>query len=293
MVDGWSVASNIVQTVAFLAATPLLWLFLYLFAWDDGGRARAAGFGRTTFWLLVAGGALGLLGDLPFLPIGRYVLGINIAGGLIPLVLSTIFLSRLAPRSRTYTVPFLGLLAAETTAALVAVIALPGALATFAVLVVAVLSAAIAASRFSGPDRAGHVYGAAFALVSAGIVVTFLATTSDVGYGIVSEFPFYLLAPVGVGVTAVAVVERLKLPSYSAFPLAYATSTIGVLIGADVLRQPPLYGPGAGLFYVIGGAGPLDLLYLAGLIALAAAWAFDRTVHRKGGTPAPAAPPRP
>ncbi|MCI4356514.1 MAG: RDD family protein [Thermoplasmata archaeon] len=288
MVDGGSVVWNIAQTVAFLAATPLLWLFLYLFTWEDSGRAKAAGFGRSTFWLLVVGGILGILGDIPILPIGRFVLGISVAGGLIPLVLSTIFLVRLSADSRQSHLPFAGLIAAETAAALVAVVVLPGLFAPFAVLVCALVASAVAINRFAPP--VAPALGAAFALISAAIVVTFLATSSEVGYGIVSEFPFYLFAPVGVGVVAVAVIEALHLPSFSAFPLAYSTATIGVLIGADVLRQPPLYGPGVGQFFVIGGAGPTDLLYLSGLVAVVAAWGFDRVLHRPTSRPVPEAP---
>ncbi|MCI4322386.1 MAG: DUF1614 domain-containing protein, partial [Thermoplasmata archaeon] len=288
MVDGWSVVWNIAQTVAYLAATPLLWLFLYLFTWEDSGRAKAAGFGRATFWLLVVGGVLGILGDIPLLPIGRFVLGISVAGGLIPLVLSTIFLVRLSPDSRGLRLPFVGFLVAETAAALVAVVLLPSEFAPFAVLVCALVGSLIATNRLA-PGAATALSGA-FVLISAAMVVTFLATSSEVGYGIVSEFPFYLFAPIGVGVVAVAVIEALHLPSHSAFPLAYSTATIGVLIGADVLRQPPLYGSGVGQFFVIGGAGPADLLYLSGLVALGAAWAFDRALNRPRAHPVPETP---
>jgi uncharacterized membrane protein/uncharacterized RDD family membrane protein YckC len=291
VVDGWSVASNIVETVAYLAATPLLWLFLYLFAWDDPARARAAGFGRRTFWLIVGGGVLGILGDLPLLPIGAYVLGINVAGGLIPLVLSVLFLARFHARPATPLVSFFGLLAVETAAAIVGAAWLPGLAADLWVLACTVGIAAVGATWFADRRPTERVYAAAFVLVSATILATFLATASEPGYGIVSQFPDYLLAPLGVGIVAVAVVEQLELPAVAALPLAYAAATLGVLIGADVLRQPPLYGPGVGAFYVIGGAGPIDLLYLSGLLAVVAAWAFDRLVHRIR-TPTTAGAPR-
>ncbi|MCI4362130.1 MAG: RDD family protein [Thermoplasmata archaeon] len=133
----------------------------------------------------------------------------------------------------------------------------------------------------------------AVGLVSGGIAVTFLATESLPGLGIVSAFPYYLLTPLGVGILAVAIVEQLKLPPMSSLPLAYATATIGVLIGADVLRQPPLYGNGTPAIYVIGGAGPLDLLYLSGLMAVVGAWAFDWLVHRRLPRSASTASPPP
>jgi uncharacterized RDD family membrane protein YckC/uncharacterized membrane protein len=290
MVDGWSVASNIVQTVAFLAPTPLLWLFLYLFAWDDPARARAAGFGRLTFWLLVGGGLLGILGDVPLLPIGTYVLGINVAGGLIPLTLSVLFLARIDPKPLPQLLPFFGLLVLETTAAIFGAAFLAPLAADLWVTLAVSGVTAYALYRYSArPEPNARVYGAAFALVSGAIVATFLATASEPGYGIVSQFPYYLLAPAGVGIAAVAIVESFGQPPVSALPMAYATATIGVLIGADVLRQPPLYGAGVGAFYVIGGAGPLDLLYLSGLLALVVAWAFDRAAHTvRVPRPAPA-----
>jgi uncharacterized RDD family membrane protein YckC len=289
MIHPGLVTTNIVEEVAFLAATPLLWLFLYLFAWVDKDRARAAGFGRMTFWLLVGGGVLGLLGELPILPIGQYILGINIAGGVIPLVLSGLFLARLAPDGAPSARTFLVLLAVETAVSLLASIFVPS-LSWFVVLdaAVAVALLGIAVLKDTAP---GKVFASTLALVSGTIVITFLATQSEPGFGITSQFPFYLLAPIGVGVVAVALAERLHLESMAGLPLAYASATIGVLIGADVLRQPPLYGPGAGAFYVIGGAGPEDLLYLSGLIAVASAWAFARAVQAsrpipQRGTPA-------
>jgi uncharacterized RDD family membrane protein YckC/uncharacterized membrane protein len=294
MIHPGLVTTNIVEEVAFLAATPLLWLFLYLFAWVDKDRARAAGFGRMTFWLLVGGGVLGLLGELPILPIGQYILGINIAGGVIPLVLSGLFLARLAPDGAPSARTFLVLLAVETAVSLLASIFVPS-LSWFVVLdaAVAVALLGIAVLRDTAP---GKVFASTLALVSGTIVITFLATQSEPGFGITSQFPFYLLAPIGVGVVAVALAERLHLDAMAGLPLAYASATIGVLIGADVLRQPPLYGPGAGAFYVIGGAGPEDLLYLSGLIAVASAWAFARAVQAsrpipQRGTPAGARSP--
>jgi uncharacterized RDD family membrane protein YckC len=274
---------NIVEEVAFLAATPVLWLFLYLFTWVDKDRARAAGFGRRTFWLLVLGGAIGTVGELPFLPIGPYILGINVAGGVIPLVLSGLFLAQLAPGGATPARTFLVLLTVETAASLLTAIFVPAA-APFVVLGAAVALALVGFGMLQG-TAPGRLFAAALALVSGTIVVTFLATQSEPGFGITSQFPYYLLAPIGVGVAAVAVAEKLRLGDMAGLPLAYAASTLGVLIGADVLRQPPLYGPGAGAFYVIGGAGPEDLLYLSGLIALASAWAFARVVHASRPTP--------
>jgi uncharacterized membrane protein/uncharacterized RDD family membrane protein YckC len=297
VVDGWLVGSNVVQTIAFLAELPLLWLFLYLFAWTDPERARDAGFGRRTFWLLVVGGILGYLGDLPFFAIGHDVLAISVGGGIIPLVLSGLFLRRLSAGRTPAQWRFLGLLVGETAAALLAAIFLSNLLATILVVGLAVVATALAvvlvARELAPVPKADWVLASALALASGGIAVTFLATESLPGLGIVSAFPYYLLAPLGIGVVAVAVVDHLKLPPMWALPLAYASTTLGVLIGADVLRQPPLYAGGVPAIYVIGGAGPGDLLYLSGLMAVVGAWAFDRFTHRglARSSPAASAPP--
>jgi uncharacterized RDD family membrane protein YckC len=300
VVDGWSVGSNVLGTIVFLAELPLLWLFLYLFAWNDPERAREAGFGRRTFWLLIVGGIVGYFADLPFLGIGRDVLAISVAGGIIPLVLSGLFLRRLSTGASLAQRRFVWLLVGETAVALLSVIFLPDAVATVAVvgsaaaaIIIAILLLDESRTRASSSD---WVLAAALGLASGAIATTYLATQSVPGFGIVSAFPFYLLAPLGVGVLAVAIVERLRLPAMSALPLAYAATTLGVLIGADVLRQPPLYQLGTPAIYAIGGAGPADLLYLSGLFALVSAWGFDWAVHRKLGLPAPptvAAPPTP
>ena len=58
-----------------------------------------------------------------------------------------------------------------------------------------------------------------------------------------------------------------------------------MLIGADVLRQPPLYGVSAAGVYAIGGAGILDLVYLSGLLAFGTAYAAHRAMGRSLAPP--------
>ena len=134
------------------------------------------------------------------------------------------------------------------------------------------------------------------ALVSLTLVVTYLTTAAAPGTGIISEFPYYLLAPVLGGGLAVLGMRRLTdRPAYEGFGLGYVASTLGVLIGADVLHQPPLYQPAANAIYAIGGAGLLDLLYLTGLLALAASFLSFSLLRRAkwAVAPAPLADPWP
>ncbi len=67
-----------------------------------------------------------------------------------------------------------------------------------------------------------------------------------------------------------------------ALPAAFVAGTFGVLVGADVLRQPPLYPSSSPGLYIIGGAGVFDLVYLSGLLALATAFAAHRLLGRGG-----------
>lgn len=72
--------------------------------------------------------------------------------------------------------------------------------------------------------------------------------------------------PVLVAPAAAAVFALIISPEKSA-PLAYIGGTLGVLIGADLLRLKDLRGLGAPLAS-IGGAGTFDGIYLTGLVAV-------------------------
>jgi uncharacterized membrane protein len=70
-----------------------------------------------------------------------------------------------------------------------------------------------------------------------------------------------LLAPVAAALTALAF-----NPEHSA-PLAYVSGTLGVLIGADLLRMPDIRRLGAPLAS-IGGAGTFDGIFMTGILAV-------------------------
>lgn len=72
--------------------------------------------------------------------------------------------------------------------------------------------------------------------------------------------------PLFVGPLAAAVVALLLNPNDSA-PLAYITGTLGVLIGADLLRLPDIPRLGTPMAS-IGGAGTFDGIYITGIVAV-------------------------
>jgi uncharacterized RDD family membrane protein YckC/uncharacterized membrane protein len=113
-------------------------------------------------------------------------------------------------------------------------------------------------------------------IVAIGIVgtLTYMTTEFRPSIGIVSEFPYYMF-PSFCAIAIALIVYREKLTS--AIPFAYASTTLGVLIGADIVRIPQVM---VGLEQAreemnlpiaagsIGGAGGLDLVFLGGLIAI-------------------------
>lgn len=97
--------------------------------------------------------------------------------------------------------------------------------------------------------------GAAVALVT---LVCRLASRPVPGIGI--GIPVFI-APVMAALTAVTLD-----PMHSA-PLAYIGGTLGVLIGADILRLDDIRKMGAP-FASIGGAGTFDGIFLSGVVAV-------------------------
>jgi len=69
------------------------------------------------------------------------------------------------------------------------------------------------------------------------------------------------IAPIGA-----ALVALLINPSQSA-PLAYISGTMGVLIGADLLRFKDIRRLGVPLA-AIGGAGTFDGIFITGIVAV-------------------------
>lgn len=99
-------------------------------------------------------------------------------------------------------------------------------------------------------------------------------TTALLGIGIVSTISYLVSRPVpGIGIgmpiligpLAAAIVGILLAPENSA-PLAYVSGTLGVLIGADLLRLKDVRRLGAPLAS-IGGAGTFDGIFITGVVA--------------------------
>lgn len=101
-------------------------------------------------------------------------------------------------------------------------------------------------------------------------LVTFLTTRVQPSAGIVSEFPFLFIPSLTGASLALALYSRHS-PQAPAF--AYAATTLGSLIGADVYHLPELF-QAAEFAGSIGGAGVFDLVYIGGLVSFAVVLLF-------------------
>jgi uncharacterized RDD family membrane protein YckC len=294
VIDPGQLAFDIVGNSVSIALPGVLWAILVLCAFEHGPFAESVGFGRRAFWLLLPGAIAATLADLPFLPISNDILGISLGGAVFPLLVGIMAFGPFAPPARRSATWFMGAYGAVALACLLLVIAVPAAApSTLGVLAVAVLvPVALYALGRSRADSLLLRVAGLVALTDGVMFLTFLFSAATPGFGISEGFPQYLIPPLGAGLIAgVAAPVLLPREEGLALPAAFIAGTFGVIVGADVLREPPLYpSPTPGL-YVIGGAGVLDLVYLSGLLAFAAAFAVHVAAGRSwdpvGDGPAP------
>ncbi len=296
-----------------IALPGILWAVLFLLAWGQGPFAESIGLGRKAFWLLVPGALLTSLAFLPITPVSYDWLALGVSGALFPLLVGGVAVGRYArPAGRSLAV-FLGLTAAMAGALFVLVLpssasALARADASFhlpaggvqvllVTLVALAFTAGAAVFGWRSSDRPARAIALLFGLMAFVLVLTFAGSSAVPGVGIQESFPYYLLPPLSAGAVA-GLLAPLVFPKEEGFalPVAYFGATFGVLLGADLLREPPLYGHGAAGLYTIGGAGIFDLVYLSGFLALAAAYLAHAALARPWtpiGSPLPEAVPTP
>ena len=301
MVDLFQLSSDIVGNTVSLALPGLLWVLLFLVAWERGPFAESIGFGRRAFWLLLPGAALASFALLPIAPVSTDWVAVSLAGTLFPLLVGLLAFGRAAPpRARSLGRYLLLLVIAgvllfalvlPATASLSHAVAAPLGTSDYigndlvVLLGAFVLAVVVGGWALVSPDPLARRVAFLFAITCAVLVCTFAASSAIPGVGITETFPFFLAPPMVAGLIAAAVAGRV-FPGEEAFviPTAFLGSTFGVLLGADLLRQPPLYGSGPSGVYTIGGAGVLDLVYFSGFLAFGGAYLGHRLLGR-GWTP--------
>ncbi|HTW55403.1 MAG TPA: RDD family protein [Thermoplasmata archaeon] len=313
MVDVGLLTLDIASTVVTLVLPGGAWALLFVLAWEHPAFAESIGLGRRVFWLLLPGALLVSYAILPFATISVDWIAVDLGGAMFPLAVGGLALGRYAPPLRRSGRALLIVLVAEAAGLLAVVwpslapawdrvgaaLGIGGGGATeLAVAVGAAVTAAVVAGvALRRPEPWARPIALVVGLVSLALALTFAGSTAIPGVGIEETFPYFLLPPILVGLIAGALAERV-FPRAEGFalPAAYLAGTVGVLLGADLLRQPPLYGSGPPGLYAIGGAGILDLVYLSGLLAFAAATLVHLLARRGwapvgGGRPAPAPNP--
>jgi len=113
-----------------------------------------------------------------------------------------------------------------------------------------------------------------------GMVVVAYVTyhvTSVTAAGITSSFPYWLIPPLVASMYSLLVCARSRKKAAS---IAYASGTMGVLIGADILHLRELLSMHVSKTTVasIGGAAILDMVFLTGIIAVL----IDALLYGKG-----------
>ncbi len=290
-------ALDIVSVAVAVLLPGASWALLFGLAWRYPEFAESLGLGRRAFWLLLPGALAATFAVLPIAPVSKDIVGVSFAGAVFPLVVGTLALGRIAPPlGRTAGVVFSAL--GIESATMLLVVLPPGARAAAgfgssfglgsaaAVDVVAALagvgvSVAVAVFLGFGRDSSGRRPLFVHLETSAVLILTFLGSSAIAGVGIVETFPYFLLPPAGAGIVG-ALVAVWVFPKEEALslPAAFFAGTWGTIVGADLLRQPGLYGSGPAGLYVIGGAGLLDLVYLSGFIALLGAFAVHAVLAR-------------
>ncbi len=322
MVDPFALASDIVTDSVSLVLPAAIWALFFLLAFEHPSFAESVGLGRRAFWLLFLGSLLATFAILPFGTVSYDIVAVSFGGAIFPLLIGALAVLRMTGGSYRLLTEYLAFLAVGSVAMLLLVLPLAApvvsslasgaALGTngsevlllFVVAVVLVLAAAVVPNPAGGsPGRTDSGEGTSRPLVflvglSMGtLLATFAGSSAIPGVGIVEQFPYYLLPPIVAGGAAVLLAPWF-VPRREGFalPLVFFATTFGTLLGADLLRQPPLYGTGPAGIYTIGGAGVLDLVYLSGLLALGTAFLVHYALGRpflalgpaeSAGAPAP------
>jgi uncharacterized RDD family membrane protein YckC len=297
VVGPWGLAFDISSVAVSMAIPGIAWALLFALAWRHPGFAKSVGLGPRAFWLLLPGAILASFALLPIAPVSSDILAVSFAGAVFPLGIAVVALDRVVPPLRRWAARLFVPLIAETVVLLgVVVLADDGLLARIrpalgtsswgvelglVVLFAAVATTLVAALSARRSDANGRAVAGIFALTSAVLVLTFAGARAIPGVGIAEPFPYFLLPPILVGVVAALLAGRW-FPGEEGFalPVAFFAAGWGVILGADVLWQPPLYGTGPAGLYVVGGAGALDLVYLSGFLGLLGAWGLHVLLGR-------------
>jgi RDD family/Protein of unknown function (DUF1614) len=286
VIDLGQLTSDIVGNAVSVALPGILWAAIFLLAFEHGSFSASIGLSRRTFWLLLPGAIASTFGNLPLFPVGDDIVGIGLSGALFSILVGLLAFRAFAPPERRSLGLFAVGYAVLAAAGLGVVLAVRSTVAidlgVLAVLAAVPLGIGLLSPR---PNPTIRPVAFLFGLLGGVAFLTFLFSEAIPGVGITEGFPQYLAPPILAGaIGALAAPLAFRGREALVLPVAFVAGTFGVLLGADILRQPPLYTGATSGLYVIGGAGVFDLVYLSGLLALAVALFAHRLLGR-GWTP--------
>ncbi|MEM3397156.1 MAG: RDD family protein [Thermoplasmata archaeon] len=266
---------NLIETYLAVLTTfmipVLIFIVFYIGTFDFSRSFSALHITKKEFYLLLFGSVLGMLGNIPLIMYGDTFLGINVGGGVIPIVLAFYFFKKkfkIEMRELLLFVALLVVLSGIYTLILnlhlvswvnrYAIYRIHLAIAVFAVFTLAFAVAWL--THLKKTVKIEILYALfAFQIVA---FATYFVTNYLPEQGIAAEFPWYLLPPV--------VAAFISLGFFRGKPegllFGYTTSTLGVLAGADIYHLPEIYATSKVFAGAIGGAATMDMVFLGGLI---------------------------
>jgi uncharacterized membrane protein/uncharacterized RDD family membrane protein YckC len=295
---------NILRLSLDFAASYLMVLFvfaaLYIYYRQSPGFMESCGLTKSEVALLLFGSIVGILGEIPVFIWGKSLLSLNVGGAVIPILISIYLLRKKLITDWNAMVGWVSVISAF--AALFSLSLLSNvflahsssisvwgnelAIPYLFIALVIILDVIVAVFLLSGVNRPG--FAVAFLWTVAGVqVVSFVSWYVSYiypGLGIASDFPYYFLPGVVSAAMGLALFRR---DISKAAPFAYICATLGTLLGADISRIPLLFRDFGSFTGSIGGAGPFDLVFLSGMLALSITFLFasraDRQAPRKRG----------
>ncbi len=289
MVPWPTIVLDVSSVVVYTAVLPCFLALFYLLAWKESATFRVIPLTPSLFWVLLVGGFVGSIANIPFFFFHGSIMAVNVGGALVPVAIGLTLLVATVPKgSRTPIEVGLGLWVLGTVIA-TTLVAFRAPSPWIIIGYVLPLPAFLVFQDLHRPDARAMAVGL-YGILAVVTIATFLTTQVIPSEGIVSVFPNYLLPPFLAAVLAISFQSLRKEGLAFALPLAYACATLGDLVGADIVHQPSLYAPGVPpILGAIGGAGYEDLVYLSGLIAIGITFGFVILLERMRG----AHPPEP
>ncbi|MGC8581724.1 MAG: RDD family protein [Thermoplasmata archaeon] len=254
---------EVLGNLSYILLPLLSFIILYSFVVDYEDIATRWGLNRLFISLIIVGSVFGFLANIPVFVAYHTLLAINIGGALIPLIVCYVFIKNVDEKK--YIAYMISLIVfVGGSLGVIIFVPMPVISILFSTLPVSAILFTIVFDVIIYMFLKESKMYYSLLLTEFIAFLTYSITVVVLSQGIESAFPYYL-APSFAGTVLSYVIwnkDHMRV-SFS----SYFTTTIGVLVGADIFHQPSLFGPNISLAGSIGGAGPLDMVFQSGLMA--------------------------